>query len=197
MSEDEFRNDLASLSSKTKRWKLKIEDELEFVFEDTKEYSYPDLTSDVFLFCSADLDGVQQKVIFIFECKNPITTSSHIKECIYDRKYLEIAREKYETEHTFLFFVAPLGGEPSAFSYAAKRLAPDDEGYVHIITVKKRAEFLKSQIDVTNPGKKSEITKLYRKLLNYPMPSAPSAPSLPASWASAIINRVLHGWKHG
>lgn len=172
MTEDEFRNDLASLSARTKKWRLKIEDELEFEFDDKREYSYPDLTSDIFL-CSAAIGGVEQKVVFIFECKNPIVTVSHIKECIYDRKYLEAAREKYETEHIFLFFVAPLSAEPSASSYVAKRLAPDDEGYVRIISVKKMAEFLKSQIAATNPSKKAEITKIYRKLLNYQIPRLP------------------------
>lgn len=180
MTEDEFRDDLASLSARTKKWRLKIEDELEFEFDGDRDYSYPDLISDAFL-CSADLDGVQQKVLFIFECKNPIITVSHIKECLYDRKYLEAARDKYELSHVFLFFVAPLGGEPKAFSYVDKRLAPDDDGYVRIISVKKMAEFLKAQIDVTNPAKKAEITKLYRKLLNYQIPSIPL---LPASTSS-------------
>ena len=167
MTEDEFRDDLASLSSRTTKWKLKIEDELEFEFDDKREYSYPDLTSEAFL-CSADLDGSQQKVVFLFECKNPIVTISHVKECLYDRKYLEAAREKYDTPHIFLFFVAPYGGEPTLFRYMhGGRLSPDDLAYIRIITVKDMAIFLKSQIEINNPVKKAEITKLYQKLLNY------------------------------
>ena len=168
MTEDEFRDDLASLSTRTDKWRLRIEDELIFEFEGEKEYGYPDLTSDVFL-CSANLDGIQEKVVLIFECKNPIVTVSHIKECLYNKSYLEAAREKYDTDNIFLFFVAPLGGEPKAFSYIDKRLSPDDEGYVRIILVKKMAEFLKNQLESTNPTKKGEITKRYRKLLNYPV----------------------------
>jgi hypothetical protein len=176
MGENEFRDDLASLSARTNRWRLRIEDELAFEFEGDRNYSYPDLISDVFL-CSASLDGVQQKVVFIFECKNPIVKVGDIKECLYDRQYLEAAREKYETEHIFIFFVAPLGGEPKAYSYIDKRLSPDDEGYIRIITVKKMAEFLKSQLSTVNPTKKGEVQKRYRKLLNYQIATHSSLPS--------------------
>lgn len=183
MSENEIRDELAILSNRTDQWKLKIEDELEFIFEGQREYSYPDLTSGVFSATIETIDskGLERHVVFIFECKNPIIGISDIKECLYDRKYLEAARAKYKTEHVFLFMVAPYGGVPLAHQYVKHRLSPDDVGYVRILRVKQLAQFLKEQVIVTNPQKKGEITKRFRELLNYPIQLAPMGFQKPSS----------------
>lgn len=166
--ENKIRDELANLGARTDKWKLKIEDELEFEFAGKREYSYPDLTSTVFS-GTVGANELEYQVVFIFECKNPIVTISDVKECIYDRAYLEAARRKHKTDHVFLFMVAPYGGVPLVYQYIKRKLAPDDSGYVRVLTVKQLANFLRDQVTVTNSYKKSEITKRFRELLGYPI----------------------------
>jgi len=173
-TETQFRNDIASLSWRTERWGLQVEKEISFDLEDKQQYSYPDLTSRIFL---CNVKGKTKQVILIFECKDPIVDADDIRECLYTRRYISQAQRQWQVDHVFLFFVAPYGGNRYAESFLRNFLPPEYVGFVRIITVEQMTEFLLNKVNqsVQNPERKDEIRKEYEPLLEYPIPQTPPA----------------------
>jgi hypothetical protein len=167
MTENEFRDRLVLLSSRTNEWKLHIEKEFRYNFEDFKEYRYPDLFTKIF---TVQTDEQPVTVHFLLDCKDPFVTIQDIHECLYARQYLWLDKEATQADFSFLLFVAPFGGTPSAYRFMAQEIREVAyQGRVGIVTVEQMTRFLLNRVSesVENKRKKQEITEQYKPLLNY------------------------------
>jgi len=160
------------LAARTKNWRLRLEPEFHFLVLRRKNYRYPDLESDIF---TVSIDGEEKRLIFLFDCKDPIVEEDDVKECVYDRKYLSLARRKYGVDYAFLILFAPFGASPYAQQYIQESLAPEDSRAIRIITVKQFFQFLNDRVaeNMENSTKKASITKEINRFLNYEFPKPP------------------------
>lgn len=113
--------------------------------------------------------------IFLFDGKDPIVEDDDVKECVYDRKYLSLARRKYGVDYAFLILFAPFGASPYAQQYIEESLTPEDSRPIRIITVKQFFHFLNDRVaeNMENSTKKASITKEINRFLNYEFPQPP------------------------
>lgn len=173
---DKIVKEAVLLSARTDNWNFRLEPELITRILNMPRYRYPDLTSQVF---AVNVGGEQKSVVFVLDCKDPIVKESDVRECIYDRKYIDLAKKTYKADYAFLILFAPFGADPYAAEYIRTSLPSEYQGLVRVITVRELFEFLNRQTSfaIQNSTRKGQITKQLNSLLNYEVPRVSSSSS--------------------
>lgn len=125
---------------------------------------YPDLVSDVF---EQVIDNQAKRIVYLFQGKDGIITENDIRDCFYVRKYIEVAKERYQADYALMFFVSPYGATP----YATAEIEQDESlrDCVRVVTVRYLANFLRAKAFQSKRDKlqKSRINKKFGILFNY------------------------------
>jgi hypothetical protein len=168
-STKDIQNEIASLSTRIdiEGWEFRTKKELcnQTIASRTK---YPDFS----ITLPVNVEGRQEKAIFMFLFDNLIINYEYVEECA-GRNYLKLAKNFSQIEYAFLFFVAPFGATPDAEIYLQQDWPAEKErGFVGVLTVKELAELLINQGRSCKRSNlvKGEIYRDFKKLFDYQMP---------------------------
>jgi hypothetical protein len=168
-STKDIQNEIAALSTRIdiEGWEFRTQKELrnQTVASRTK---YPDFS----ITLPVNVEGRQEKAIFMFLFDNLIINYEYVEECA-GRNYLKLAKNFSQIEYAFLFFVAPFGATPDAEIYLQQDWPAEKErGFVGVLTVKELSELLINQARSCKRSNlvKGEIKRKFKKLFDYQMP---------------------------
>ncbi len=148
-------------------WDFKAQKQLKYELKSSR-YKYPDFS----IILPSRIDGVEEKVLFMFMFDDLIIKEDYVENCV-GRNYITYAKEHLNINHAFLFFVAPFGATPDAEAYIKEKWSEEKtKGYIGALTVKELAELLYNQARSCKKSNfvKGEIRKDFADLLTYKMP---------------------------
>jgi hypothetical protein len=148
-------------------WDFKAQKQIKYQLTSSR-YKYPDFS----VMLPSVIDGVEEKVLFMFMFDSLIIKEDYVESCV-GRNYITYAKEHLNINHAFLFFVAPFGATPDAEIYIKDKWAEEKtKGYVGVLTVKELAQLLCDQARACKNSNfiKGGIRKDFADLLTYQMP---------------------------
>lgn len=171
VSKEVLRDKIALLASySTNSWKLTLGQELNLTLHKAR-HKYPDLVSETFIF---NLSENRQKARLLIQVFDLIVDFDDIEECVLKRRYIQLAKETFQTDYIFMFFVAPFGATPDALNFIETSLPDDIKGYVGVLTVKELHGIYYEQITKTKHGSriKADLTRKFKILSDYRIPNS-------------------------
>lgn len=148
-------------------WDFKIQKQLRYELTSPR-YKYPDFSAVI----PSIIDGVKEKVLFLFMFDNLIIREDYVEKCV-GRNYISYAKEYLNINYAFLFFVAPFGATPDAEIYIREKWSDDKtKGCIGVLTVEELAKLLVNQARTCKNSNlvKGDIKKNFAEILDYRMP---------------------------